>query len=240
MKRNNKSINVLFLGMFIALVVIAIAGMNMRTLINNNGVTRIAKKAGANDAVAKDVLENYTFTSDTAGINQEGTIKDYSEYEGRFKLLATAAPESKIYNLTLSPGYYTHINVDATDVYNEGHDEGYDEGFATAQHNHQFEHISDEKYYIKNGQTYNLPSNCNCVICGLRYYDDSGEPRNYFRRDTSWTYSSYTNGYQHGYSGGSGGTYVVITYNVTIDWPNNTITCSINNSDAQLYIMPIY
>ena len=128
MKRNKKSINVLSLGMFIALVVIAIAGMNMRTLINSNGVTRIARKAGANDAIAQDVLENYTFTSDTAGINQEGTIKDYSEYEGRFKLLATAAPESKIYNLTLNPGYYTHINVDATDVYNEWHDEGYDDG----------------------------------------------------------------------------------------------------------------
>ena len=128
MKRNKKSIKVIFLSVFIALVVIAIAGMNMRTLINSNGVTRIARKAGANDAIAQDVLENYTFTSDTAGINQEGTIKDYSEYEGRFKLLATAAPESKIYNLTLSPGYYTHINVDATDVYNEGYDDGYDNG----------------------------------------------------------------------------------------------------------------
>ena len=142
MKRNKKSIKVIFLSVFIALVVIAIAGMNMRTLINSNGVTRIAKKAGANDAIAQDVLENYTFTSDTAGINQEGTIKDYSEYEGRFKLLATAAPESKIYNLTLNPGYYTHINVDATDVYNEGHDAGYDEGMEAGA-NAAYDHVDD-------------------------------------------------------------------------------------------------
>ena len=139
MKKNRKSSKVLFLAAFMAMAIIAIAGINMRTLINSDGLIGTARKAGANDAVADDVLENHTFTSDTAGICQDGTIKDYSEYEGRFKLLAATPPESKMFNIALNPGYYTNVNIDATDVYNEGHDdgfdEGYDEGFAYALSN---------------------------------------------------------------------------------------------------------
>ena len=100
----------------------------MRTLINSDGLIETARKAGTNDVVAQNKLENNTFTSNTSGINQDSSIKDYSEYEGRFKLLAVAPPESKIYNIALNPGYYTNVIVDATDMYNEWHDEGYDDG----------------------------------------------------------------------------------------------------------------
>ena len=118
MKRNKKSINVLFLGMFIALVVIAIAGMNMRTLINSNGLMGTARKAGANDATRGDVLENYTFTSDTEGIGVAGSITDYSQTLNQIKLEASAA--NKTVTIPLNPGYYTQINIDTTDVYEAG------------------------------------------------------------------------------------------------------------------------
>ena len=122
MKRSKKSINVLFLGMFIALVVIAIAGMNMRTLINNTEVTKIARKAGANDASRGDVLENYTFTSDTAGIGVMGSITDYSQTLNQYKIDASAANQTAI--IDVDDGYYTQIKLNITDVYNAGYDAG--------------------------------------------------------------------------------------------------------------------
>ena len=118
MKKNRKSINVLFLGMFIALVVIAIAGMNMRTLINSDGLTGTARKAGANDAVVGDVLENYTFTSDTAGTGVMGSITDYSQTLTQLKLLASSANQTV--TLPLNPGYYTQVKLDTTEVYEAG------------------------------------------------------------------------------------------------------------------------
>ena len=123
MKKNKKSINVLFLGMFIALVVIAIAGMNMRTLINSDGLTETARKAGANDAVVGDVLENYTFTSDTAGTGVMGSITDYSRALTQLKLLASSANQTV--TLPLNPGYYTQVKLDTTEVYEAGYDAGY-------------------------------------------------------------------------------------------------------------------
>ena len=125
MKKNKGLRKIMFLSVFIALVVIAVAGMNMRTVINSDSLIGTARKTGTNYAVAQDKLENNTNTS---GINQDSSIKDYSQYEGRFKLLAATPPESKIYNITLNPGYYTNVIVDATDMYNEWHDEGYDDG----------------------------------------------------------------------------------------------------------------
>ena len=126
MKKNRKSARVVFLGAFIALAVIAIAGINMRTLINNDGLMGTARKAGANDAVVGDVLENYTFTSDTAGTGIMGSITDYSQTLTQLKLLASSA--NQIVTLPLNPGYYTQVKLDTTEVYEAGYDDGYEKG----------------------------------------------------------------------------------------------------------------
>ena len=153
MKRNKKSIKVIFLSVFIALVVIAIAGMNMRTLINSNGVTRIAKKAGANDAVEQDVLENYTFTSDTAGIGVMGSITDYSQTLTQLKLLASSANQTV--TLPLNPGYYTQVKLNTTEVYNAGYDDGVADTAKTWVYDHATQTVTKGKVTLNIGDIVN-------------------------------------------------------------------------------------
>lgn len=120
MKKKGRISKVIYLGIFVTISVIILAGMNMRTIINNDGVMVVAKKAGANDATIGEVLENYTFTSDKAGIGVMGSISDYSKTLMVLKL--KAADANKTVTFDVPDGYYTQVNIDATDVYNAGAD----------------------------------------------------------------------------------------------------------------------
>ena len=120
MKKKGRTSKVIYLGIFVTISVIILAGMNMKTIINNDGVMKVAKKAGANDAAIEDVLENYTFTSDKAGIGVMGSITDYSNTLMELKL--KAADANKTVTFDVPDGYYTQVNIDATDVYNAGAD----------------------------------------------------------------------------------------------------------------------
>ena len=115
MKRSKKSINVLFLGLFIALVVIAIAGMNMKTLINSDGLTGTARKANEKDISQPNVLNNDTFTSDLTKMGVMGSITNYGKALSQTKALASSA--TRTVTLPLNPGYYTQVKLNTTVVY---------------------------------------------------------------------------------------------------------------------------
>ena len=85
-------------------------------MINGN-VTSTARKAGTNDATTSDVLENYTFTSDTAGIGKMGTITDYSNQLKQIKLGSTS--NNMTVEVDLDDGFYTKLNLDLTEFYNK-------------------------------------------------------------------------------------------------------------------------
>ena len=124
MKEFRESIKAKILVVFIVMLLISIAGMNMRTLINSENLIGTARKASANDAATGDVLENYTFTSDSAGIGVAGSITDYSQTLKQIKLSASSANQTVAIDLGDDAGYYTQINIDTTDVYDAGFNYG--------------------------------------------------------------------------------------------------------------------
>ena len=122
MKKNKRLKKIMFLSVFIALTVIAIAGMNVRTLIISDGLTRTAKKANVTDIDEQNVLNDDTFTSDVTKIGVMGSITNYSKALKQTKSLATSA--TRTVTMDLNDGYYTQIKVDTTEVYQAGYNTG--------------------------------------------------------------------------------------------------------------------
>ena len=74
-----------------------------------------------NDATTTQVLANKTFTSDLAGVAVKGAMKDFSD---TLVTKTLAADKKGVSTITLDPGYYDSIQIDASAVYNAGYSAG--------------------------------------------------------------------------------------------------------------------
>lgn len=120
-RKDKLKVFILIIIIFILLAIVAI--MNMRMVINSTNINRVLERASANDAKVSDVLENYTFTSDTAGKGKQGTIQDY---RAERKVVSLPAGDDTTVTLDVDDGYYREIDIDVTDYYKYAYNLGHD------------------------------------------------------------------------------------------------------------------
>lgn len=108
MRKRGKKKLIIYLGFLVAVIIIGILGINTRYEINNYGVKKVAKKAGANA---------------TTGTGAMGSTTNYGKVLGQLKSNAKAEVK-KIVLLDLYDGYYTQIKIDTTSLYKEGVTQG--------------------------------------------------------------------------------------------------------------------
>ena len=122
MKKNRKLPKVLFLAAFMAMAIIAIAGMNMSTLINSEGLNGTEKKTLLIDTSQENALSKDSIKSSVFGTGLMGSPTNYGVKLNQTKTLATSA--TRIVTMDLNDGYYSQIKVDTTDMYNAAVDDG--------------------------------------------------------------------------------------------------------------------